>query len=93
MIEPPELPSDLEQPPVRRWKVWLALGVTAVAIPVVVIDNLPDDEPDQSPLGGARVVTPASFPRSAHPTPVRSGSAWASSLLRERDGVFSDPAL
>ena len=62
MIEPPELPSDLEQPPVRRWKVWLALGVTAVAIPVVVIDNLPDDEPDQSPLGGARVVTPASVP-------------------------------
>lgn len=53
---------DVDQPPVRRWKVWLALGVTAVAIPVVVIDNLPEDDPEQRPLGGIRVVTPASVP-------------------------------
>ena len=43
----------------RRWPLWLALAVTAVAVPLVVLDNLPGDDSETDPLNEVRVVTPA----------------------------------
>ncbi len=47
----------------RRRGLWIALAVTAVAVPLLVVDNLPDDEPTPDPLNEVRIVTPSDVPR------------------------------
>lgn len=51
----------------RRWGLWLALAVTVVAVPLVVIDNLPGDEGEADPLNEVRVVTPVEAVPSDRP--------------------------
>lgn len=57
MLEP-----DVPIAPVRRWRVWVALAVSAIAIPIIVIDNLPDDSDDTSPVDSVNVVAPTAAP-------------------------------
>lgn len=42
-------------------RLWIALAVTAVAIPLLVLDNL-DSDPSPDETTTTRVVTPASVP-------------------------------
>lgn len=57
----PVIEPDLPPPPVRRRRVWLALAVSAIAIPILVLDNL-DEGDDTSPVDDVRVVVPAVAP-------------------------------
>jgi len=63
-----------------RWGLWLALAVTAVAVPLLVIDNLPGDEPEENPLDEVRIVTPVDVPRDRPETgPAKGVSVVTSS--------------
>lgn len=74
------VPDPYADRPRRRWGRWLAVVVTVVAVPVVVIDNLPGGEPEQDPLSGVRVVTPKDVPRDRPETgPVKGVSVVTSS--------------
>ncbi|MDE0802880.1 MAG: hypothetical protein OSA99_06110 [Acidimicrobiales bacterium] len=42
----------------RRLGLWIALAVTAIAVPFVIVDNLPGDDGESDPLNQVRVVTP-----------------------------------
>jgi hypothetical protein len=54
------VPDPYAQRDRRRRGLWIALAVTAVAVPVLVIDNLPGDEDEPDPLTEVRVITPVS---------------------------------
>ncbi len=60
MYPDPHAPLDPPRP--NRWWVWAALVLTAIAIPLVVIDNLPEDAEEESPITGAEVVVPSEVP-------------------------------
>lgn len=51
----------------RRWGLWLALAVTVVAVPLIVLDNLPGDDDDVDPLKQVQVVTPVDVVPSDRP--------------------------
>ena len=53
----PEVPVHRE-----RRRLWVALAVTAVAVPLLVLDNLPSDADDDEPVTTARVVTASLAP-------------------------------
>lgn len=48
------------EPHKSRMGLWVALGVTAVAIPLLILDNLPDD--DDVTVPPVTVVSPVSTP-------------------------------
>lgn len=52
----------------RRLGLWIALAITAIAVPFVVMDNLPGGDDDGSdPLNQVRVVTPVEAVPSDRP--------------------------
>ncbi len=46
----------------RSRRLWIALAITAVAVPLLVIDNLPADDTADEPGSPSGIVTPASIP-------------------------------
>lgn len=74
------VPDPYAQRARRRRGLWIALVVTAVAVPLIVIDNLPGDEPEEDPLEEVRIVTPVDVPRDRPETgPVKGVSVVTSS--------------
>lgn len=64
----------------RRRGLWIALAITVVAVPVLVMDNLPGDEPAPDPLNEVRIVTPVDVPRDRAETgPLKGISVVTSS--------------
>ena len=57
MTEPEVVPVA----PQRR-RLWIALAVTAVAVPLLVLDNLPADADGDETITTRRVVAPVSVP-------------------------------
>ncbi len=68
--------------PVRhvRRRLWIALAVTAAAIPLLVLDNLPTHAHDDKTVTTRQVVAPISVPRDRPVTgPVKGVSVVTSS--------------
>ncbi len=68
--------------PVRhvRRRLWIALAVTAAAVPLLVLDNLPNDAHDGKTVTTRRVVAPISVPTDRPVTgPVKGVSVVTSS--------------
>jgi hypothetical protein len=56
-VAEPEAPVHRE-----RRRLWIALAVTAVAAPLLVLDNLPADAEDDETVTTLRVVAPSQAP-------------------------------
>ncbi|WP_436793175.1 hypothetical protein [Actinospongicola halichondriae] len=67
------VPDPYAQRARRRRGLWIALAVTAVAVPVLVIDNLPGSDPEPDPLTEVRIVTPSDVPRDRAESGPRKG--------------------
>lgn len=75
MVEP-----IVPAPPDGRRRLWIALAVTAVAVPVLVYDNLPGDDASGDTPTTVRVVAPVIVPLDRPATgPVKGVSVVTSS--------------
>lgn len=75
MVEP-----IVPAPPDGRRRIWIALGVTALALPLLVLDNLSDDSEPAEPPTTVRAVAPMRVPLDRPETgPVKGVSVVTSS--------------
>ena len=59
-------PHHVTDEPGRR-RLWIALAVTLVAVPLLVLDNLPDDDADGASTTSLGVVAPSEAPDERAP--------------------------
>lgn len=59
------------EPRRARTGLWVALGITLVAVPLLILDNLPDDDPMTVPP--VTVISPVSTPENRPETGAPKG--------------------
>jgi len=70
---------DVVVRPDRRRRFWIALAVTAVAVPVLVVDNLPDEPERSDAPASIGVVTPVRAPVDRAPSGPPKGASVVTS--------------